>query len=174
MKILICGLPGTGKTTLTKMISEQFNMRRVSDWDIFKQHEIKICETENKNYISKRYSELLMKEINKSNNVVVDLEYSISPNDFINFNSKDCIIIYLGFVKVGELDLYNVFRNSSSNSKYTNEDLKEKVSFYKQMSCDYKKQCIKNNLKFFDVNKDRKEIFKASLDFLNMNLRNFN
>lgn len=166
MKILICGLPGTGKTTLTKTIGEQFNIKTISDWDIFYQWEIKIDKFEDKKNVSKKYSKLLMEEIFKFDNIVVDLEYSISPKDFIDLNCKECTIVYLGFIKENETDLFNLFRQSSSNLKYTDKELKEKVSFYKQMSYNYKKECEKYDLKFFDVNKDRKTLLIEILSFL--------
>ncbi|MBR4002892.1 MAG: AAA family ATPase, partial [Clostridia bacterium] len=35
MKILICGLPGTGKTKLANKIAKEHNFFYISDWDIF-------------------------------------------------------------------------------------------------------------------------------------------
>ena len=70
MKILICGLPGTGKTTLTKTRGEQFNIKTISDWDIFYQWEIKIDKFEDKKNVSKKYSKLLMEEIFKFDNII--------------------------------------------------------------------------------------------------------
>ena len=100
MRIIICGLPGTGKTTLSKIISEKYNIDLISDWNIFNTNEITINEFENKNDISKKYSKFLLEQINNYKNVVVDLEYSISPQDFVNYGNKGDIVIYLGFVSV--------------------------------------------------------------------------
>lgn len=162
MKILICGLPGTGKTTLSKMISENYHYFLISDWDIFYQNRISIKDYEDKNKISEKYSNLLIKSLNKDN-LVADLEYSISPNDFVKSKLDNVLIVYLGFVSVDEETLFNLFRKSKSNDKYTDKELKEQIKFYKEMSLDYKSQCEQNNLKFFDVNTDRKIIFEEIL-----------
>ena len=77
-------------------------------------------------------------------------------------------IVYLGFVSVDEETLFNLFRKSKSNDKYTDKELKEQIKFFKEMSLDYKSQCEQNNLKFFDVNTDRKIIFEEILKYLNL------
>ena len=38
MKIIICGLPGTGKTNLAKTIVEEYKFNIVSDWDIIQNY----------------------------------------------------------------------------------------------------------------------------------------
>lgn len=168
MKILICGLPGTGKTSFAKRVFEEYKFRIISDWDIFDKFNIKINQYENKNIVSENYSKLLLNYINDQNdNIVADLEYSISPNDFIKYNNfQNVQIIYLGFVSIGEKILFNLFRNSDSNNKYTDNELVKQIKFYKDMSILYKEQCDNVGLKFFDINKDRKEIQKEILKYL--------
>ena len=170
MKILICGLPGTGKTALANRIFNEYKFKIISDWNIFNNFDIVINQNENKNTISKKYSKLLIDYINnKTENVVADLEYSISPSDFIKYNNyTDIQIIYLGFISIEEKTLFNLFRSSESNDKYTDNKLKAQIKFYKEMSALYKTQCNKYNLKFFDINKDRKEIRKDIFNYLNI------
>jgi len=170
MKIIICGLPGTGKTNLAKTIFEEYKFNIVSDWDIFQKFNIDIKPFENKKTISENYSKLLLDYINdKNDNVVVDLEYSISPSDFIKYNDyNNTQIIYLGFISLDEKTLFALFRNSDSNKKYTDNELMLQIKFYKDMSILYKEQCDKNGLKFFDINKDRKEIQKEILNYLDI------
>ena len=52
MKILISGLPGTGKTNLAKTIFEEYKFNIVSDWDIFQKFNIDIKPFENKKTIA--------------------------------------------------------------------------------------------------------------------------
>ena len=168
MKIIICGLPGTGKTSLANKICEEHKYRYISDWDIFETYNIVINKSEDKNIISKKYSKLILDYINNQNdNVVVDLEYSISPSDFVKYNNySDVFIIYLGFASVDEKTLFNLFRSSESNNKYTDDELQLQIKFYKEMSESYKYQCEKLDINFFDINQDRKLMQEEILNFL--------
>ena len=38
MKLIICGLPGTGKTSLVHKIFDEYKYRIISDWDIFEKY----------------------------------------------------------------------------------------------------------------------------------------
>lgn len=166
MKIVICGLPGTGKTSLVHKIFDEYKYMIISDWDIFEKYNIVINKNEDKNIVSKKYSKLILDYINNQNdNVVVDLEYSISPSDFVKYNNySDVFIIYLGFASVDEKTLFNLFRSSESNNKYTDDELQLQIKFYKEMSVEYKQQCDKLDIKFFDINKDRKIIFESIMN----------
>ena len=166
MKLIICGLPGTGKTSLAHIICDEYKYRTISDWEIFGEYNIVINKSEDKNIVSKKYSKLLLDYINNQNdNIIVDLEYSISPSDFVKYNNySDVFIIYLGFASVDEKTLFNLFRNSESNNKYTDDELQLQIKFYKEMSVEYKQQCDKLEIKFFDINKDRKIIFESIMN----------
>jgi len=169
LKLLISGLPGTGKTNLANTICEEYKFDIVSDWDIFQKFNIDIKPFENKKTISENYSKLLLDYINNKNNIVVDLEYSIIPKDFIKYNNfQNVQIIYLGFVSIDEKTLFKLFRNSDSNNKYTDNELMLRIKFYKEMSALFKEQCDKYGLKFFDINKDREEIQKEILNYLDI------
>ena len=110
MKILICGLPGTGKTKLANKIAKEHNFFYISDWDIFNANGI-VIENQNKNVVSKNYHKLLLSRIlNIKGDVVADLEFSVSPNDFAYFNTAEEVkIVYLGFyyINLYLLVLYN-------------------------------------------------------------------
>jgi len=170
MKVIICGLPGTGKTSLAQLILNEYQYRIISDWSIFEQNNIIVNKNENKNIVSGKYSRLLLDNIsNQNDNVVVDLEYSISPSDFIEYNQySDIKIVYLGFLSVDEETLFHLFRNSDSNNKYTDDELKLQIKSYKEISVEYKQQCDKCNIKFFDINKLRKLVWREVLDYLDI------
>lgn len=170
MKLIICGLPGTGKTSLVHKIFDEYKYRIISDWDIFEKYNIVINKIEDKNIVSEKYSKLLLDYINNQNdNIIVDLEYSISPSDFVKYNKYSNIqIVYLGFVSVEVKTLFDLFRNSESNCKYADDELKLLIKFYKEMSVEYKQQCDKLDIKFFNINKDRKIMQQKILDYLDV------
>lgn len=170
MKILICGLPGTGKTSISQKISDRFDCRLISDWDIFAKYNIEIDKFEDKNILSGNYSKLILDYVNNlQENIVVDLEYSISPRDFLQYNKhEDVSIIYLGFDSVGANQLFELFRKSEANVKYSDEELKSQIEFFKKMSIEFKKQCDNYGFKFFDINTDRNIIQQEILDYLNI------
>ena len=170
MKIIIAGLPGTGKTTFAKILKEKYGFQSISDWDIFAENNIKIDKLKDKNIISTQYSKLLLDHINSlEGNFIVDLEYSISPNDFVQHNTdKSLKIVYLGFVSLDNNTLFDLFRKSESNQKYSDNQLVSQIESYKEISKQYLQQCKQNSLKFFDINKDRKEIMKDIFSYLNL------
>ena len=164
--IIINGLPGTGKTTLSKTFVSERGYTYINDWKIFKENKIEINEFENKNIISKKYSKLIADYVinNNNNNVVFDLEYSISPNDLVkNKLNEVAQCFYLGFVSLPNKKIFNLFRKSSSNDNKSDDELKQEIEFYKNSSLDYQEQCKKHNLEFIDINKDRKLIFEEIL-----------
>ena len=170
MKLIIYGLPGTGKTSLVHKVFDEYKYRIISDWNIFEKYNIVINKNEDKNIVSKKYSKLILDYINNQNdNIIVDLEYSISPSDFVKYNKYSNIqIVYLGFTSVDEKTLFNLFRSSESNNKYTDDELQLQIKFYKEMSKTYKRQCEECNINFFDVDKDRRIIQQNILDFLDI------
>lgn len=90
MKILICGLPGTGKTTLSHIIAEEYGFNVKNDFSIFKELNINIENQEVKKCVSKNYSKLLFEYMQKTpDNSVFDFEYSILPSDLKCFELED-------------------------------------------------------------------------------------
>lgn len=170
MKILICGLPGTGKTTLSRIIAEKYGFAIKNDFSIFKELDINIENQEDKKCVSKNYSKLLFDYMQKiQENVVFDFEYSILPREIKHLDLNDFEIIYLGFYSLSEDTIFNLFRKNSANEKILDEELKHKVALFKTLSKICKEECEKYDFKFFDVNKDRKIIFDEILTFLKLN-----
>ena len=164
--IILNGLPGTGKTTLSKTFVSERGYTYISDWEIFKENKIEINEFKNKNTISKKYSKLIADYVikNKNNKVIFDLEYSISPDDLIkNKLNEVAQCFYLGFTSLPNETIFNLFRKSSSNDNKSDDKLKQEIEFYKNSSLKYQQQCKKHNLEFIDVCKDKQLIFEEIL-----------
>lgn len=159
MKLIICGLPGTGKTTLCKRIASEFGYTYMSDWQIWVNSGVSNI-TENRKLVSKNYSYLIRNYLTSiSRDVVVDCDYSISPDDYVRLlGGGDTKIIYLGFCSVKAEVLYELFRKSSSNTPKSDSDLKKEIKYYIAISKDYEKSCEKHNLDFIDICKDREII----------------
>ncbi len=167
MIYIICGLPGTGKTSLCRILAEKLNCAKLSDWEIFKRHGIKIADNTPKSEVCKQYRELLINNIMKckSKDLVVDLEYSILPNDYKNSALHDkSKIVYLGFTSTPLSILFKLFRQSDANNKYSDSTLMQNISFYKKQSQACFLECKKENLDFFDINTDRKIIFESIIE----------
>ncbi len=167
MKILICGLPGTGKTTLSNIIAEKYGFNVKNDFTIFQELNINVSNLEDKKNVSKNFSKLLFEYMqNAPDNSAFDFEYSILPSDLKCFELNDFKIIYLGFYNLSEETIFNLFRKSSANEKVTDNELRRKISLYKNLSVKCKEECDKYGFAFFDVNKDRKIIFDEILKFI--------
>ena len=94
--IIICGLIGTGKTTLAKKISQNLNYEYI---DLNKKMSI-YKHGNDKELLSKELRKEIDKYIYKIENSVIDCEYLILPEDYSNYLSKNkCDIIYFGYIK---------------------------------------------------------------------------
>ena len=153
--ILICGLPGTGKTTLCKKIVENLGFVYVNDWEILK-YTNRQDFGEDRILISKNFSHFIDEYLsqNKAKKLVVDLDYTALPSEFVNFKSKENYqIIYLGFDGISEQQLFEVMSKKSQE-----ENLTEKVKYYLQISQFCKSECEKHNFNFFGINTNREQI----------------
>lgn len=133
MNIVICGLQGTGKTTLSKKIVEELNFNYINDYSILKNTK-NSCKSDIINFI-------------KSNdNYVIDLCYSLSPCDCSKLN---CIVYFLGFSSIDTELLYNLMTAKGEN--VTKSQIEKNITLSQQ----YQKECEKFNIPFYDINKDR-------------------
>lgn len=135
MNIIICGLQGTGKTTLSKQIVKELGYKYINDYNI--------C--------SSNFNKRQIMDFAKNNdNYVIDLCYSLNPVDYANL--KDIIVYYLGFVSIDENLLFQLMK--SKGEDITLEQIKNNKAKCKEMQ----RQCKKYNIPFYDINKDRKII----------------
>jgi len=141
MKIIICGLPGTGKTTLSKEICKKNNYNYVSDFDIIKEEQS---------------LSLLNKFLLKNDNFVLDIDYRNYNEDLLFNSQQEVKIIYLVYGEKVTLDMLNlVFKGSKEKS-----ELQE----YLMLSSKYRELCLNNNLTMYEIGKNREEVLQQILE----------
>lgn len=148
MNILICGLQGTGKTTLSKMIAEKFGFNYINDYSIF-------------NMRNMHTKSEIVNFINSNDNYVIDLCYTLTPSDCSKLN---CITLFLGFSSIEPEILYKLMREKGENITLSQiEDNKTK-------SQQFQKDCKKFNIPFYDINQDRNIILNSIINDIKLKL----
>ncbi len=135
MNIVICGLQGTGKTTLSKMLVGKYKFNYINDYKILEGGKSK----------SK-----IIDFINNHDNYVVDLCYSISSKDATKLQNS--LVYFLGFVTKDPKELFKLMEQKGKNI------VLRKIKANKTKSKKYQKECKKFGIPFFDVNEDRQVI----------------
>jgi adenylate kinase family enzyme len=134
MNIIICGLKGSGKTTLSKKIATRFNYKYINDYQIgLKESEI-------------------IKFIKNNNNYVLDLCYSLTPKECSKL--ENIIVYYLGFISLDNNTLYNLMKEKRLNVTLN------KIEKMKNDSLLFKQECDKYGISFIDISDKRNEIIK--------------
>ena len=169
MIYIINGLPGTGKTTLSKQISKEFNIEYINDWEILKSHNIENKIGNQSVLFCKQYQNIILQYIkeHKNKDIVLDLEYSLHPSTFIdekldNFSKMIC----LGFASLNEETLLSLFSNSSANKNIKEKDLINKINLYKKESLEMQNACDGTNVHFVDICESRDKILSEILNLL--------
>jgi adenylate kinase family enzyme len=161
--IIICGLPGTGKTTLCKQIVDEYGYNYVSDWQILDGQGRESCG-ENRKQISKKFSTQIDNYIlvHSNQKLIIDLDYSALPQEFSTFKSKNMVqMVYLGFNNISSVALYKVMSKKDNST-----DLKAKIDYYLSISNFVKAECKKYGLTFYGINKNHNstlELIKETL-----------
>ena len=155
--IILCGLIGTGKTTIAKQYSEKFGYEYIDLYDVInsdysdndKINASNVLKNEIDNYLFKR----------SKDKVIIDCNYLILPDDYANYQFNDNYeIIYLGF---NDIDINVLFEKFSKdyekkNIDFDSEELKSQLLYLNKISKKVYEDCKKYNYKYFDINKDKK------------------
>ena len=132
-KILIMGLPGSGKTTLSEYLCKELNAvsinadkvrREANDWDF---------SLEGRKRQAKRMRDLSNDHISKGYNIVADF---ICPTETTRKEFNADIIIWVDTIKAGRFDDTNAlfeppknydFRITTKDAKYWSKIISEKI-----------------------------------------------
>ena len=143
-RYVICGIPGTGKTTLSKMLSEKYDLQYISDWHLLENTKLEFKK--------------IIEFVNNNQNFVLDLDYR-NYKKILDFSSiKNLEVVYLIFDSSLSLELLKkVFKNEKSD---------EEIKNYIELSLKYKLFCTNHNSKYDEINKNRDTLLKNILKSL--------
>ena len=162
--IFIVGLPGTGKTTLSKKLVDILNFNYINDYEIL--YDIDVEIESDRLILSKLYSKNLLTFAERNeNNFVIDCNYSLLPNEFVKFDKKENFIyIVLGFAKLQKEKLFYQFRRKD---KVTSDDeLMGRIEYYLEISEVVKNQCKNLNITYFEISENRDEELEKVFNYL--------
>lgn len=165
--LIICGLNGTGKTTIAKHYSEELGYEYIDLYDVInsnfndddKINASNILKDEIDNYLSKK----------SKDKCIIDCNYLILPDDFINYQSNQVYeIIYLGFNDIDVDVLFEKFSKDyeKKNINYDSNELKYRLVYFNEISKKVYEACKKYNYKYFDINKDKKLVLEEISEYI--------
>ena len=163
--IIICGLIGTGKTTLAKKISKELGYEYVYLNNLLNT----TVDINNKINASQNLRNEIDNLLKTCDSCVIDCEYLILPEQYVLYKNKESYeIIYLGFNNVDVNVLFDKFvlDYKVKNIKYDDEQLMSSLKYFKEISKKVCDDCNKYNFKFFDVCKDKNLVIQEAYEYI--------
>ena len=163
--IIICGLIGTGKTTLSKRIAQEKGYQYVDLNSLLKNR----IYNSNKELASKILFNEIKTLITPLKNCVIDCEYLILPEQYNMHNYKNnCNIVYLGFHNADINVLFNKFSADykKKNIDFDEQKLMEQLIYFKKISDRVFDDCNKYNLKYFDISREKSEVLEEVYNYI--------
>ena len=189
--IIIAGVPRSGKSTISQILSKNFGYQHISMDSIIAGIEKVFPETginsdadtdlqENIQYISSKMALFIraMMDSGEYNEcdygMVIDI-FQLLPQHYIKYiDSSLCDIYYLGTSDVTPEERYELLKRYDTPNDYTyyktEEENKEDCADIVTISKQLKEQCRIYNLPYYDTSYNREQIFKVILDFLASNI----
>lgn len=165
--IIICGLNGTGKTTIAKQYCEKLGYQYIDLYDVINSYFNDDNKVDASNVLKEEIDNYLFKR--SKDKVIIDCNYLILPVDFINYHSnQDYEIIYLGFYDIDVDVLFEKFSKDyeKKNINYDSSELKNKLIYFNEISKKVYNDCKKYNYKYFDINKDKKLVLEEISEYI--------
>ncbi len=185
--IVLLGAPRSGKSTFAKMVYDEFPNCNVISEEIYymaymNSFEFKEYETD-EICISSRvidndfYRRLIKNIVQYANKYVSSFRYIIDSSVF-NIdkikNLKNSIVIVFGYPDIDLDEKFKSIRENDTELDWTYNESDERLKFllkdFINMSKTYKKQCLKNNIKFVNVSKNQKKVLDDLLIWLKENI----
>ena len=185
--VIIAGVPRSGKSTLSQIISNKYGYQHISMDSIIAGIEKVFPETginsdadtdiqENIQYISSKMALFIqaMLESGEYNEcdygMVIDI-FQLLPQHYVRYiDSSLCDIYYLGTSEVTAEERYELLKKYDTPKDYTyyksEEENKENCSDIVTISKQLKEQCGIYNLPYYDTSYNREQIFNVILDCL--------
>lgn len=149
MNYIISGLPATGKTTICKNVALKTNLTYVNDYEILKS--IGISFENNSAILLKDYSKYVLDYLKDKDNLIVDLQYTLSPKQIKGLNAIACC---LGFAEIEPKQLFTIL------SKKDNTITPDSADLFVEKSKQIKEQCKQENISYYEIGVNRDEIIK--------------
>ena len=185
--VIIAGVPRSGKSTLSQIISNKYGYQHISMDSIIAGIEKVFPETGinsdadtdiqvNIQYISSKMALFIqaMLESGEYNEcdygMVIDI-FQLLPQHYVHYiDSSLCDIYYLGTSEVTAEERYGLLKKYDTPKDYTyyksEEENKENCSDIVTISKQLKEQCGIYNLPYYDTSYNREQIFNVILDCL--------
>lgn len=171
--IIIIGEPRCGKTTLANALYDKLNCQiihgdceRVSLSLAFPELNIK----ENPKFV--KYLEILLRKQQRDSKYSVILESTdIKPKDIIEtFSLDNNIVICLGVASIDYNDFCDYIIKNDTENDWTKKCSKDEILSYCKEYISNSKinevECIKNNIKYFDMSFNRAERIDEIIDYI--------
>jgi hypothetical protein len=171
--IIIIGEPRCGKTTLANVLYDRLNCQiihgdceRVSLSLVFPELNIK----ENPKFV--KYLETLLRKQQRDSKYSVVLESTdIKPKDIIEtFNPNNNIVICLGVSKIDYNEFCDYIIKNDTENDWTKKCSKEEILNYCKEYISNSKmnesECIKNNIKYYDMSSNRTDQINEIINYI--------
>lgn len=180
--IVILGVARSGKTTLSRMITEKFSNYQILNGDCIRSTfqkvfpEVGINKFKGhgmKNDFALFCSELFKNEIkyNKNYYNYIFESCDISPyNARKFFCNNDTSVIFLIYPSLNVNEIIYNYKYYAEKGDYmlkkTEEEILDRAQMWLEKSKQFKLECEQNNIRYIDVSYNRNEVFKKIIDEL--------